>query len=586
MWFAVRVFLCCLLLSSTLVAQQKAKEIELLHADKFTVDKYTPKGASKLKGNVQLKHQDALMFCDSALLFDNNSVKAFGHVRIIENDSLTMKGDSLFYDGKTKMAKIRSNVVIDNRTSILKTNFLDYDRNSSIGHYFGGGVIDSRQEKIHLVSKSGYYYTEPKLFHFKGDVVMTHPDYVIHTDTMHYSTDREKTWFFGPTNIDFQKRKIYCEFGWFDQLNDKARFVKKASIKSVGQILKGDTIDYDQKTQIGISKCFVVVVDSTEKIEVNGDYAVYNEKDSTSMVTTNMIMKQDMGGDTFFLVADTLFSLRDTNQKRIMKAFYNARFFKSDMQGKCDSLVYLSADSTIFLFREPILWSEDNQITADSISILLVKSEPDKMFMDQNAFIIAKEDSLLFNQIKGRNMIGYFAKSDLHKVDVHGNGQTIYYPREDDQSLIGMNETKCSDMTIRIDSSKIKRISFYDRPTALLTPSDKMPETGKLLENFNWRAADRPGSLDDLMYGTSSTPIPKVRQIVDEPLQANDSIDRIETEALIDVVPEQKAEPSQQETIIEPIAIPKEESVKPNTDIKAAKTRGGAQQKPEPKAKD
>lgn len=484
------------------------KRIELLHADKFSAGKNTPKGANKLKGDVRLKHQEALMFCDSALLFDDNSLRAFGHVKIIESDSLTITGDSLFYNGNDRMAKLRGNVIIDNKTSILKTRYLDYNRATGVGFYYNGGEIDSRQEKIHLTSERGYYFSDQKLFHYKNDVVMKHPDYTIYTDTMHYSTGLEKTWFFGPTHIEFDNRDIYCEYGWFDQLADKARFIKNAKIVSTGQVMKGDTIEYDQQQEIGISKCNVVLIDTAEKFEVNGDYAIYHEKDSTSLVTQNMVMKQDMDGDTLFLVADTLYSYMDTLHARVIKTYHNTRFYRTDMQGRCDSLLYLTKDSLMHMFIDPVLWTEENQITADSIRLTMKNGDIDKMYMNKNAFIIAKEDSTLFNQIKGRNMVGHFRNSELDKVDVFGNGQTIYYPREEDQTLIGVNETKCSFMTIRIDSNQIRNISFYDRPTAKLTPSDDMPTGGMQLEQFNWREAERPKSREDLVYNNGALPPP------------------------------------------------------------------------------
>ena len=493
---------------------QKTTEIELLHADKFTIDKYTPEGANKLKGNVRLKHQDALMFCDSALLFDDNSLKAEGNVKIVENDSLTLIGDSLRYDGNTKIAKFRSNVVIDNGSSILKTDFLNYDRAKNVGTYFGGGEIDSKHEKIHLTSKSGKYYSDRKLFVYRSDVVMTHPDYVIYTDTMHYASDLEKTWFYGPTDIEFEDRDIYCEYGWFDQLADRANFIRNAEILSSGQILRGDTIDYDQKKQIGISKCNISLIDTSQQFEVNGDYAIYYEADSVSYVWENMIMKQDMDGDTFFLVADTLHSYLDSNHHRVVNTYHNTRFYKTDMQGKCDSLIYLTEDSIIHMYDDPILWSEENQITSDSLYMTMNKGTVDKMYMNQNAFIIAHEDSIFYNQIKGIRMVGVFKDSELNKVEVYGNGQTIYYPREEDQTLIGVNETKCTNMTIKIDSSQIKKISFYDRPTATLTPTDEMPADGLMLDGFNWRVNERPYSVADLILNTSdpsTKPPPKIK---------------------------------------------------------------------------
>ncbi len=480
-------------------AKKKRAEIELIHADRFTVDKTTPKGASKLKGDVQLRHQDAMMYCDSAFLYEkDNSLDAFGHVRIVEGDSLHLSGDSLFYDGNTRIAKIRGKVRIDNGASLLTTYFLDYYRDTEMGHYYGGGEIDSKKEKIHLTSDIGYYYSKTKVFHYKRNVVMTHPDYTIVTDTMQYAPDLEKTWFFGPTTITSEDRKIYCEFGWFDQLADEAVFIDNARIETESQIMMGDTIEYDEAKKIGISKCNVVMIDTNEKFEVTGEYARYEEKDSTSFVTINMLLKQDMDGDTFFLTADTLFTYPDTSGKRILKTYHNTVFYKSDMQGACDSLMYHTKDSVIYMFKDPILWSDENQLTADSIHMTMKNGVLDKMFMHENAFIISKEDEVLFNQIKGRRMVGFFKDQELHKVDVFGNGLTVYYPREEDSTLIGVNKTECMNMTIRIDSNQIEKITFFEKPVAKLTPSDEMPSGGITLEGFIYRVGERPISPHDL----------------------------------------------------------------------------------------
>lgn len=504
---SVLILCITLILGASLYAQdseEKYEEIELKSAKKMTRNARTPAGATKLVGNVVFGHKNSTMYCDSAYLYETNSLHAFGRIKIIDGDSLTMTGDSLIYDGNSELAKIRGHVVIDNKSSILKTKFLDYDKAKGIATYYGGGEIDSRTEKIHLVSRRGIYFSESKLFHFKKDVVMTHPDYVIKTDTMHYSSSLEKTWFYGPTDITFDNRHIYCERGWFDQIKDHAMFIKHAKIDDKGQTLMGDTIEYFEKTQLGIGRMNVVLIDSNEKFEVFGDYGLYSKADSTTLVTKNMMMKQDMDGDTFFLVADSLRSIVDTNGQRLIKTYHDARFFKSDMQGKCDSLVYMTKDSIIFMYKDPILWSDENQITADSIYMTLKASKLYRMHMNKNAFIVSKDDSIYFNQIKGDDMIGYFIEHKLKKVDVFRNGQTIYYPREDGNNLIGVNETKCNNMTIKIDSNKIKQITFFDQPVSILTPSDVMPKNGKTLENFTYRVEEKPKSVEDLKLNRKS----------------------------------------------------------------------------------
>lgn len=497
-WRAIFASILVFWAMTALGQEKQVQEIELVHANRLLVDKNTPDGATKLIGNVQLKQEGVLMFCDSAYLFDNNSLKAYGHVRIVEGDSLTLLGDSLDYNGNTKFAKVRGNVKVDNKSSVLTTKYLDYDRMKGTAYYYSGGTIEGIQEGTTLTSIRGYYYPEGKIFHFKDSVVLKHPDYTIYTDTMHYNPDLEKTWFFGPTDIISEKEKIYCEAGWFDQLNNLAEFRQEAVIHSSGQSLWGDTIRYDEAAKIGRAFCNVMILDTNEKFEVTGDYAIHYEEDSVSMVTLRMQLAQEMSGDSFYLHADTMYARFDTAGHRQIETFHHVKFFKSDMQGKCDSLVYSTGDSIIYMFEKPVLWSDENQITADSIRILMKNEEIDRMFMDENAFIVSHQDSLYYNQIKGRNMIGYFKDAELDLVRVFGNGETVYYPEEEDGTMIGVNKTVCSNMSIRIDSSKIRSITFYDNPVAVLTPSDDMPAEGIRLSDFQWLDHIRPKTRTDI----------------------------------------------------------------------------------------
>lgn len=488
-------------------AQTDTAEIELLHADRLLVNKHTPAGATKLVGAVRLSHQKALLFCDSALLFDNNSLSAQGNVRIEEGDSLTLWADSLRYDGQTQVAKLRGRVKIDNGSSTLTTPTLDYYRLRGYGSYHNGGEIISRAEGIKLVSEHGYYYTQSKLFHYKTNVVLTHPDYTIATDTMHYQSETEKTWFFGPTRINYNARDIYCETGWFDQLKGLATFMGNAEIKSGGQILRADTIVYNENGQQGRALCNVEVIDTAEKMEIWGDEALYDERDSSSKVWGHVLMAQDLGSDTMRLVADTLASLTDSCGYRQVHCYHNVRFMHAEIQGVCDSMVYYNFDSLTVLHGNPLLWSDDNELSADTLKMVMRRGELHQLLMRQKAFIASADYSVLFNQISGNNMVGQFVKQNLKTVKVVGNGQTIYHPREDGGKLIGMNETRCASMRISIDSNKMERIAFYDRPEATLTPSDDMPDGGKKLDGFKWNPSLRPWSLDDLLSNSSTPPV-------------------------------------------------------------------------------
>ena len=176
-----------------------------------------------------------------------------------------------------------------------------------------------------------------------------------------------------------------------------------------------------------------------------------------------------------------------------MLAYNKVRFYKSDLQGKCDSLRYSYSDSVMQMLNEPVIWNEENQMTSDSIDLITGSKQLKELRMYNNAFIISKEDSIRYNQIKGRNMIGYFnTDNKMQKVKVTGNGQTIYYGREDDGKYIGVNKAICSDIILYLDSNHIDKITFLNKPDATLYPIDELPQNELILKNFKWFGDLRP----------------------------------------------------------------------------------------------
>ena len=225
---------------------------------------------------------------------------------------------------------------------------------------------------------------------------------------------------------------------------------------------------------------------------------MYNDQEKTALATDSAHLLLYTEQDTLFLHADTLKSIPDTipDQKLIM-AYFNVKFFRQDMQGKCDSLVYWSKDSTVQLFTEPVIWSENNQMTADYIEMITKAVEPDLVKMQQNAFIVAQEDSTRFNQIKGRNMLGYIRQNQLYKIDVDGNGQSVYYAR-DDNGIIGLNKAQSSNIEIYLTDSKVRKIVFIKSPDGTLLPLINISESDKMLPGFRWLDKIRPQKVSDI----------------------------------------------------------------------------------------
>lgn len=494
LYISLLLIVCCL----KGMAQDAPKKIELLHANELQYDESRTGKVRRLLGDVQFKHDDALMYCDSAWLYnETNTMDAFSRVHIKQGDTLDLYGDKLNYNGNTKIAIITNNVKLVDKEIVLTTDQLTYNRTTGVSYYTTGGKIVQKEDT--LTSVLGYYFSGEKMLHFRKNVVLVNPKYTINCDTLKFKTTTEVAYFLGPTVIVSDENTIYCENGWYDTKNDVSQFNQNAKITSKEQTITGDSIYYDRATGFGKAIDNIVVHDTVQKVVIHGNYGEFFRTDEKTIVTGKALMKQDMDGDTLYLHADTLKTTLDTlSDKRTLFAYHKAKFFKSDFQGLCDSLVYSYKDSLISMYTAPVLWSDSNQLTADTVYLQMANGKMSEMKMRNTAFIISSEDSIHYNQIKGKNMIGFFKDSKLYKVRVLGNGQTLYYAREENKPLANVNKAESSDMLIFIDSNKVQTITFITKPDATLYPLKELSREELKLKDFSWKAILRPKEIEDV----------------------------------------------------------------------------------------
>lgn len=488
-------------------------KIEILNANSLEYDESTGKKAKKLIGNVQLKHDDALMFCDSAYIFsETNTLNAYSNVKITQGDSLQLFGDSLSYDGNTKKAILRGNIRLINKDIILTTQFLDYDRVTNVAYYFDGGKMISRKEQDTLTSQKGYYHSESQAVFFKENVVLKNPQYTILSDTLKYQSQTETVFFLGPTTIKSNQNLIYTENGWYNTTTNISEFYGNSYLYSENRFIYGDSIYYNRELGVGKITCNAIINDTTAKLEIHGDDVIMYEKKDSAIITKEALLMQFMDNDTLFMHADT-FKIYTSYQKTILKdslalnqdstttdtirnllAYHNAKFFKSDMQGKSDSIVYNFADSTVNFYTEPIIWSNENQLTAEFIYLLLSNKEIHSIYLKEKAFIISKADSLLpnFNQIKGENMVGYFLEKKLHKIEVNKQAETIFFAKDDAEKYIGVNKASGNNMLIFLAENTLKSITFIKDPEGIFYPIKEPSPKDLILKGFNWDESKKP----------------------------------------------------------------------------------------------
>lgn len=470
---------------------QSKKKIRLIQADEAVYDKTLGADVQRIIGNAVFEHEGAFMYCDSAHLNNaSNSMKAYSRVHIKSSDTLHLYGDSIYYNGETKIAEVFSRVkLIDNKT-ILTTDYLIFDRNSGIASFTTGGHIVN--EGNTLDSRRGYYHTNSKDFFFRDNVVLTNPDYVMNCDTLQYNTQTKISRFKGPTTIIGEDTDIYAENGWYNTDTDISEFNENARVKNGDQVLTGDSLYYERTNGFGKAFRNIRVIDTVQDIIIYGQYAVYEKALGYTMITQKPEAHFIDEGDTLYMHADTMRATFDSAQTtKELFAYYHMKFFRSNLQGMADSMIYSFSDSTLRLHKQPVLWTEGNQLTADSIYVLTGKEEIKQMFLYSAAFLVSK-DTTGYNQIKGRNMIGYFKDNDLVSIAVRGNAETVYWVREDDGTLTGINKAFSSNMSIGVKERKIKKITYLEKPNAVLYPEDQITKEELLLENFHWFGDQRP----------------------------------------------------------------------------------------------
>jgi lipopolysaccharide export system protein LptA len=502
-------FLVVLLLqTSMLCAQGSSRRVKLVHTDELRYDKALV-DAQRLLGNVHLELEGTSFFCDSAYLFANDDFDAFSNIRILEASGSTVNSDFLHFDKALNTAVLTGNVVLRDRDMTLTCNGLTYLVKEEVARYVTGGRIVSSTNKNTLTSRNGTYNGKTEVFNFKRDVVLKNPSYTVRTDTMQYRSVNEITTFLGPTSIDGDSVSIYCENGYYDSRKDESRFGKNAWVRDRTTILKGDSLYYNGKLGFGEVFRNVQIRDTTQTFEIWGDYGRHLESNELSFVTGHAMLLEVMEGDTLFMHADTLKALPDTLHNQIVYAYHGVRIFKNDLQGVCDSVVYLQSDSLLWMYRSPIVWSAQNQVTGDTLKLGLSNQALDKAWVMGNAFIVSDAESndsiqgpeIRFNQIKGKSATASFVSSELESVWVDGNGELVYYPTDDKHGKpqpMGTNQGECSSILIRFKDGELSSLRMDGQPKSVFKSNRFAGTEPLLLRDFKWLRDQRPRSRYDI----------------------------------------------------------------------------------------
>ena len=493
--------------SSRAVASQPPrndpKRVYLVHADELRYDRFRNNDAQVLTGSVQFEHEGARLYCDSANFFEaTNSFEAWGHVRMVQGDTLSLTSDQGYYDGNQQMMEARDNVVLKHRTTTLYTNELYYDRIWSQGYFQNRGHLEDNNTL--LFSDWGEYHTDTKMAVFFYDVTMLGDNFRLMTDSLYYDTQVKRAHIIGPSNIISGNSHIYSEKGYYNTVTDEAELLDRSILDNKGRKLVGDSLWHSGKT--GISEAFVNVIftDSVNKTILKCEYGHYEDSVGYAMCTDKALAIDYSQRDSLFVHGDTIkvftYNIDTDSVYRVMHVYNKVRAYRIDIQAVCDSLVYNSQDSCMTMYKDPITWNMDHQLVGDEIRVYMKDSVIDHAHVVENAFSIEK---LLvekcFNQVSSKEMFAFFTDGQMRRAEAKDNVITIYYPEDKaDSSFVGLVYMETSELRMFMDDQrKLSRI-WAPKSDGTMYPMSQIPPEKRYLEGFAWFDYVRPVSKDDI----------------------------------------------------------------------------------------
>lgn len=505
--------LLCLFVLSLLpaLAQKKVKtapktddRVYLVHSDELRYDQYgLVPDAQIVKGNVQFMHKGAKMWCDSAYFYQQtNSFRAFGHVRMVQGDTLSLTCERAYYDGQAQLMEARKNVWLKHRGQTLNTDSLNYDRLYNNAYFFEGGTLTDKNQK--LVADWGQYNTQTREAVFYYNVKMIENDRIITTDTLQYNTLTSMAHVLGPSQITSKTGVIETRDGYLNTKTSMSTLYGRSTVNDKDKTITGDSLYYDDKTGQSEGYGDVVYVDKKNKNSLLCQRFKYNEKTGAGWATGKLLARDYSQKDTLYVHADSVkfftYNINTDSVYRMAHCFKHVRAYRQDVQAVCDSMVANSKDSCLTMYRDPIVWNANRQLLGEVIKIYMQDSTVKEAHVLGQALSVEQmPDSVHFNQLSSKDMFAYFIDGNVRRNDAVSNVRSIYFSVDDkDSTLIGLNYLETDTMRMFISAERQLQKIWTCRFEATLYPMSQIPPGKEKLEAFGWFDYVRPLNKDDL----------------------------------------------------------------------------------------
>ena len=483
-------------------AQTKDKEkIIIHHADFSDADENLLPNVLILTGNISAEHDGMLMTCNKAYFFkDENYLKLFGDVHIVQQDTLVMDSQYAEYNGTNGFAYAQGNVLLTSPDSTMETDTLKFDRAQSLVFYDSNATITNKGNI--LKSKAGRYYTQEKKFQFLTAVeITTNNGTIVKSNHLDYYEVPEHSYVFGPSTITNKEDFIYTENGFYDVKHDIGKLLKNSYIWYDQRKIAADSIYYNKIDDFASATYNVKITDTINQGVITSHYAeMFKNKDSVFVKHKPLVKIKSQEGDSIYMHAPII-TMTGKENERVIRAYKDARILRDSMSGKADSIHSSQLTGLTQMIGRPVLWSGENQLTGKLIHLLSdVQTEQlDSLKVLDDAFVIQKDTiGEGFNQLKGINLYGKFVDNNLQELDLIKNAEMIYYMYNEKNELIGIDKGICSHINVAFEDNKIVTATRFVNPESDLYPDAELPVNARKLRDFVWRGDEKIETIDDL----------------------------------------------------------------------------------------
>ena len=512
---------------------------------------------ARARYNVILTHNKMRLYCDS---LDYDRLYELGYFfnggRMVDGDN-TLESEWGQYSPPTREAVFNYNVDLKSPKTTLISDTLHYNTGSGFARIVGPSNIDNGDN--HIYSENGTYDTRGERAYLLDRSIVSNKGVSIEGDSLYYQSDSTLSKAYGRViYIDRDNRNelrgnyvLYSDSLGYAEASDSAVcidysqrdtfYVHADTFKLFTYFLEPDTIPADSLPSASSLRASSLRASSASlpSASLSADSASLPiaslpadsaslplasvSADTSSLPAYALAMGRVVGGfpaDTASVIPAPLAAhstsalppsapsaAKDTltaspapadSVWREIRAYYHVRAYRRDIQAVCDSLVFISKDSCMTMYKDPILWQNGQQLLGEEIKAWVNDSTVDSTHVIRQALSVERIDSMCYNQVTGALMRSFFVKGQMDRTIVEGNVLVNYFPYDSDSLMIGLLHAEGTLLQLFMAKNKLDQIKFIGQVDGCLHPLALVQPSVRYLDNFQWFDYVRPLNKDDI----------------------------------------------------------------------------------------